>query len=422
MKSILVNYADLEGGAAIAAYRIHHALRSVDVDSSMWVSKKQSDDWTVRSPGTLNHRVMSGLRETLMRGVVSRLFNDPKRAYRSYNAIPSNWLGKLNASDAQLIHLIWVNGETLSIRDIARLRKPIIMNLSDMWAFCGAEHYSEDLRYAEAYSKSSKPEGFSGFDIDRWVWRRKSKYWSRPFPVVAISQWLADCAQTSSLFSDWPITVIPNPVDVACWKPLDKNYARHVFKLPQDKRIVLFGALGGTSNPRKGYEYLDDALAQLSKLRRDIHLVVYGQSTPEKIPDSHFPITYVGQLKDSVALCTLNSAADVFVTPAVQEAFGQTASEAHACGLPVVAFRDTGIADIVEHKHTGYLARLRDADDLCKGLSWVMECLDSTDKAVQLSTRARQRAESLFSYESVGTQYRALYEQTVAQHAYTSRH
>jgi len=415
MKSILFNYSDQEGGAAIAAYRIHHALRRVEVDSSMWVSKKLSDDWTVQSPGSLRHRVVSGLRDSLMRGLGGRLFADPKHAYRSYNAIPSRWLGKLNAADAQLIHLVWINCETLSIRDIARLRKPVIMTLQDMWAFCGAEHYSEDQRYTEAYSPSSKQGNSSVFDIDRWVWRRKSRYWTRPFPLVAISQWLADCARSSSLFADWSITVIPNPVDVTCWKPLNKQHARDVFNLPQDKRIVLFGALGGTSNPRKGYEYLDAALAGLSAERSDIHLVVYGQSTPATDATSHFPITFVGPLKDTVALCTLNNAADVFVNPAVQEAFGQTASEAQATGLPVVAFRDTGIADIVEHKHTGYLAELRDAQDLCKGLSWVLECIDSQDNGAQLSANARERAVSLFSYESVGRQYRELYEQTLVR-------
>jgi hypothetical protein len=47
MKIFQLTYSDINGGAARAAYRIHHALRSHGVESKMLVSDAASGDWTV---------------------------------------------------------------------------------------------------------------------------------------------------------------------------------------------------------------------------------------------------------------------------------------------------------------------------------------------------------------------------------------
>ena len=50
MKVLQLNYSDINGGAARAAYRIHHALRSTGIDSQMLVNVAASGDWTVQGP------------------------------------------------------------------------------------------------------------------------------------------------------------------------------------------------------------------------------------------------------------------------------------------------------------------------------------------------------------------------------------
>ena len=42
----------------------------------------------------------------------------------------------------------------LSIADIAKIKKPIVWTLHDMWAFCGAEHYTTDKRWINGYCES----------------------------------------------------------------------------------------------------------------------------------------------------------------------------------------------------------------------------------------------------------------------------
>ena len=49
MKILIVNFSDIQGGAARAAYRLHRSLVDFGVDSQMLVQNKTSDDFTVIS-------------------------------------------------------------------------------------------------------------------------------------------------------------------------------------------------------------------------------------------------------------------------------------------------------------------------------------------------------------------------------------
>ena len=115
---------------------------------------------------------------------------------------------KINQSDSDVVHLHWLHREMLSIKDIVSIRKPVVWTLHDMWAFCGSEHYSTDFRWSDGYHRNNRPVGDGGFDLDRWTFERKKRYWRQPFHIVCPSQWLADCVRNSYLMHDWPVSVV----------------------------------------------------------------------------------------------------------------------------------------------------------------------------------------------------------------------
>jgi glycosyltransferase involved in cell wall biosynthesis len=119
-----------------------------------------------------------------------------------------------------------------------------------------------------------------------------------------------------------------------------------------------------------------------------------------------FPIHYAGQLHDDISLRLFYSAADAVVVPSRQETFSLCGAEANACGTPVVAFEATALPDIVEHGKTGYLAKPFDAEDLARGIQWV---LDDAVRRNILSIQSRQAAVERFSFPVVAEQYLQVY-------------
>jgi glycosyltransferase involved in cell wall biosynthesis len=125
-----------------------------------------------------------------------------------------------------------------------------------------------------------------------------------------------------------------------------------------------------------------------------------------------FPLSWVGYIEDDSLLASLYSAADVMVVPSRQEALGQTASEAQACGTPVVAFAATGLKDVVVHRKTGYLAEAFSTDDLARGLSWILE---DEQRRAAIGQAARFRAVECWHPSVTVAQYREVYQQAVEQ-------
>ena len=409
MKIFQLNFSDINGGAARAAYRIHHALRANGVDSTFLSNVATAGDWTVQAPTNKAAKAWGRVRPQL--GVLpTKLLRTGNPIIHSPSILPSGRVQALNASDADLLHLHWVQGEMLSVADIGRLKKPVVWTLHDMWAFCGAEHVAWDERWREGYRANNRPAYESGFDLNRWTWTRKRKHWQRPMHIVTPSRWLADCVGESSLMCDWPVTVVPNCLDTERWQPLEKSLARQLLGLPVDIQLIMFGSYGANAAHHKGFDLLLQALAHLRGEMPVLNLVVFGQLAPRNPPDLGFPIHYTGHLHDDLSLRALYSAADALVIPSRQDNLPNTGVEALACGTPVVAFNTGGLPDIVDHQQTGYLAKAFEAEDLAQGIQWV---LADAERLSGLRVLARQTAVARFSNAVVAEKYKAVYDEAI---------
>ncbi|PMM04231.1 hypothetical protein BCT61_17170 [Vibrio breoganii] len=406
MKVDIVSHSDSHGGAARAAYRLHKSILKNKVDSQMIVKIKNGDDYTVISSSRVKQILSRGV------GYLSNKLSDFQKCrstiLHSYNFIGSFVYLLIKKSNADVVNLHWVNAETLSIRQISKINKPIVMTLHDMWAFCGSEHLAIDEEHSQfrvGYAvKNDCSDHIGGIDLNYLTWKRKKKYWKTQFTIVTPSSWLSQCVRESELFLGWDVYTIPNPLDTDKFKPLDKSFARGVLNLPMNKKLIGFGAMGGSKDSNKGFDLLLAALKRHSNFE-DFQCVVFGQSAPESSLDLGLPVTYVGHLFDDESLGLFYNAIDVMVVPSRQESQSQTATEAQSCGTPVVAFSTTGLVDVIEHKVSGYLAKPFEPSDLMEGIQWCIECNIEN----KLSFNARNRALKLWAQDVVAKQYISLF-------------
>ncbi|BAT53356.1 glycosyl transferase, group 1 [Nostoc sp. NIES-3756] len=413
MKILHLSTNDVGGGAARAAYRLHTGLQDIGLESQILVQEKYSHDQTVIAP---NIRLFQGIAKAKLtfEALPLKFYRQRKNTPFFIQWLPDNIASQVAKINPDVINLHWVSGAFMQIETFAKLKQPLVWTLHDMWGFTGGCHVTGECdRYQVSCGACPQLHSHQEKDLSRWVWQRKSKAWKNlHITLVSPSHWLAQVARSSSLFRDRRIEVIPHGLDTQRYRPINQHFARELHNLPQDKKLILFGAIQATSDINKGFHLLQPALQQLSQTgqKDDIEVVIFGATKPENPPDLGFKTHYLGYFNDDISLATAYSTADVMLVPSLQESFGQTASEALACGTPVVAFNATGLKDIVDHQQNGYLAQPYAVDDFAKGIAWVLE---DEQRLQKLSFYAREKAERAFTLELQAHRYSALFQEVI---------
>ena len=410
MKTLFISTSDIIGGAARASYWLAKGLRSLGQDVSMCVQQKSGDSpWVWRVKKNNIGKFTDMVRPQLDTLPLS-YYPNRKKTQWSLNLIPNlKLISAISELKPDIVNLQWVGGGFMPISQLRSLTVPIVWSLYDMWSFTGGCHYDDSCgKFIDACGSCPQLDSQSA-DVSSYIHSKKVKYWQDiPMTIVSPSKWLAGEAKRSSLFRNLRIEVIPHGTDLSLFKPIDKDYAREILGLQKSRRYLLFGAMGGASDKRKGYQYLEQALKRLATMPgfEDLSLLIFGVSEPDNPPKLGIPIHYVGRLHDDVSLAILYSAADVTLTPSMQESFGMTASESMACGTPVVAFAATGPLDVIDHQVNGYLATPYEAEDFANGISWVLD----RSRSKSLAFESRKKCEDKFELSNVARQYASLYE------------
>jgi glycosyltransferase involved in cell wall biosynthesis len=401
MKIIHLSNSD-SGGAGRAAYRIHKSLIEIGLNSEMWVNLSKTNDSTVKSPAGVIKKSLVFVRRNTKR-LLTTFFKTKNSILHSPALFSSSWVNKINNSAADIVHLHWFQHEMLSIKDISRIKKPIVWTLHDMWAFCGAEHISWDKRWKNGYYSFNRPSHEKGFDLNKWTWERKKKYWKKTYQIITPSNWLSKCVKQSKLMFKWPVTTIGNPIDTHFWKPENKKKCRDFFKFSHKDKILLFGTFGSNLEYHKGFDILKKTLRKINN--KNLKLVIFGENKKIKFSELDTQVIDIGFIKKNEELKYLYSAADATIIPSRIESFGQMASESSACGTPVIAFRTGGLKDIVEHKITGYLAKNFESEDLANGINWIL----SSKNKKKISQNARKRIINNFDNYKIAKKYLKVY-------------
>jgi glycosyltransferase involved in cell wall biosynthesis len=395
------------GGAARASKRIYDALKVQPIRCHMFTILKTSEDEDIlvvlpQDPyARLNyiHRLLKSNQQQKL---------DKNLILESHGEISVGIVDKINAHQANIVHLHWINN-LLSIEDIGNISKPIIWTLHDMWPFSGVEHFCYDPD-AFFYDDSKKVTTVINKSYKALI--SKQQYWQKQkFTLVAPSHWLADCARRSILFSKSDIRVIPCLIDYKFWSPKNPMNSRIRFNFEINKKQILFLGKNLIIDPNKGWDLLQEVLSILLNISEiEFELVVVGH-TGELVVDCPYKIHSLGEISDDEIIVELYSAVDLLVVPSRFEAFSQVTLEAQSCGLPVVGFDVGGIPDILIQKKTGWISPAFDLIDFSEGINWILK---EEGRAEELGSEGRKNVIEKFSAECVSQQYFDLYQKVLS--------
>ena len=418
MKITLLNTSDSVGGAAVACRRLHQSLLQEKINSDFLVQDMHSG-----IPHIIN--VTEGpfsQKRALFRLLYEKsilLFKEKSAENRfAFSLADSgiNILKKYDFTSSSVIHLHWVQQGFLSLKGLENLfslNKPIVWTLHDMWAFTGGCHHS---RGCERYTESCHDCPYLKYpgknDAAAKIWKRKNSFYENAnLTIVCPSKWLAERAESSSLFAGKKVLAIPNPIDTTVFCHRDKSESRRSLKLPAKKYIIGFAALN-TSAYYKGHTYLLEALRLFSQkypdFTKDIGVLMLGKAKPGIDYNLPFEVFTPGYIFDESRLIDCYNALDLFMLPSLEENLPNTIVEAMACGVPAVAFDVGGIPEIIDHQINGYVAGYKSVEGLAEGIFML---LNDPENYRQISIAARQKVLNTFDRKVVAPQFISLYQQ-----------
>ncbi len=203
------------------------------------------------------------------------------------------------------------------------------------------------------------------------------------------------------------IAVVYNGTDTDLFRPMQR----------EKETDLIF--VGRTEDRKKGISHLLDALARTPS---GITLKIVDGRIPEDglVPRKIRQLGLASRVKRVERMLTVKelvaeySTARVAVVPSYFEGFGFPASEAMACGLPVIASDGGALPEVVGSTgEAGRLVRCRDVDELARALE---ELSLQPELAAELGRSARRRIQRVFSWREAGRRTAEVLEEVVRAH------
>lgn len=415
MRVLIINTSERTGGAAVAANRLMEALNNNGVKAKMLVRDKETDHLTVSGLPKpwltrwhfLWERLIVWLHLKLKR---EHLFEvDIANCGSDITRLPE-------FREADVIHLHWVNQGMLSLKGIRKIlqQKPVVWTMHDLWPAAAICHYARGCeQFHTACGACPLLPSQSEKGLARRVWNRKQQMFDgQRVTMVACSQWLADEARKSALLRGKTITSIPNAIDTRVFRPQNKQQAKTALGLPADKRIVLFVSQRVT-DPRKGMDFFVDAVRLLveqhPEMKETTAIAILGGHAEDVASQLVLPTHPLGYVSHPRRIVEVYNAADVFVLPSLEDNLPNTLMEAMACGVPCVGFQTGGIPEMIDHRQNGYVAQYQQADDLARGIHYVLAEADYDAH----SHDCLHKVAHCWSQQSVVHRYLDVYEQAL---------
>ena len=266
--------------------------------------------------------------------------------------------------------------------------KPVVLKADSLGEMSG-DFFTAGLNKLGLKPQSVLVKAFLG--LRNKILRQASQF-------VAISSEITTELRTHGV-QDEQITTIPNSVDITRFHPVtaeQKQALRHKLGLPHDHKLVIYT---GRLVSYKGLPLLIQVWRDIQAQHKQVMLVLVGAGgldihnceadlrafvAEHKLENS---VVFTGAVSNIPAYL---QAADIFVFPTENEAFGISLIEAMACGLPVISTPVGGVKDILQHQENGLIVAAGHFEQLYEGLSALLRDRELSARLAQAGRRTTQ--------------------------------
>ena len=387
LKSILmISHNDSKGGASRAANRLHECLLENNSQVEFLVAKKYGYNRAITEINFLR-KILCSLFSRFDR-LICKLIEPKNQEWKTAAYFGAITARSINKSSLSVVNLHWIGHGLISLRQLAKIKKPIIWTLHDEWIINSFSHYSE-------------PPEFEYFGF-RMMLRRQRMVKKIRFvlkdnvSLICVNLELLKLLQKKFPLKMDKIHYVPNPVNLSVFYPEQVNSNLKIFTHDPNIPLVLF--LGGVSDKRKGWDLLQAALKINNKsftlgVIGDISEQVYGNI--KVIPIKH--------IENSETLRAYYSMAHLVLVPSRAEQLPQVATESLSCGTPIVAFKIGGLRDIITDGQNGKLVEPYNIKEFSEAISFIVN--KSKKDFIQ---NCRYFAEQNFSFSVVSKKYHSI--------------
>ncbi len=388
----------IKGGAGIAAFRIHQALRNSGVDSSVltrWDSRPDEHIYQHQRP--LWTKILEHCGLPLGNNKYLRFADAIQAGTRTFPFALYDISQNPLVREADIIHLHWVGNILNYKKFFSCIKKPILWTLHDMNPFMGMAHYEHDNELIQKDHRLSH--------IDAEIRNVKVNAYKNcsSLSIACLSYEIMKKSIASTSFCNRKHFLIRNCIPSNTFFPKNKIEMRIKMGIPQHKKVFLFIS-HAVEDTRKGFYLLLEAIR---KMPENCIYVCVGRYSSELNTEN---ILQLGPIKQANELSTIYSCADALLLPSVEDNLPNTMLESLSCGVPVISFPIGGMRDIIQSGNNGILAKSLGADSLRKAMmNFLSDGVDWNCKKIAKNAREE------FAPHIIAEQYIKIYRNILDQ-------
>jgi glycosyltransferase involved in cell wall biosynthesis len=345
------------------------------------------------------------------KALMDKLIIQNKVSKSLFSYFRSNYGFKISNSlfqgNENYLHFHWMPGflNFSKIQNLISLPevKHAVWTFQDMWPFTGGCHYSFECSGFMQDCKNCPQVKlvFKQWPSQKLNDKRNINLVKNKMSIVAPSDWLRKQIELSSIFRDFEIINIPNPVNVRKIVVGNKRFK-------SNDKLVIGIVAADLSEKRKNIDLLINILLTLNQtiLFNKLQIVVAGKNLKKSyigVPN----VLYIGEITESSKLDEFYQSINLHITLSENETFGYTIAESSLFEVPSICLAQSAGSELIENEKTGFV--VKSPNEL---VGIIKNLIENREKIKNLGQASYRNIVSKCDLNIVGNKYFDAYTKT----------